>query len=42
VLLFGAPSQLGSVAGLEHGRTIPSPEERAVIRALSSEACPRT
>jgi hypothetical protein len=26
VLLFGAPNQLRSLAGLEHGRTIPLPE----------------
>jgi hypothetical protein len=30
LLVFGAPSQLPSLAGLEHGRTIPLAEECAV------------
>jgi hypothetical protein len=34
VLLFGAPSQLQTLAGLEHGRTIPLPDiDPAVSKA---------
>src|SRR5215475_12493944 len=36
VLLFGAPNQLRSLAGLEHGRTIPLAEFSAVHCAQAS------